>query len=501
MIKQIKKQPVASFASQWAWSIYITFVVVGTFIIPWFTTNDEQSILKPLLAVALLNICLYPTARYFKRKEEGLPTFPVLCLAYALQFSIPVFTREPTVSLVYGVATLKESDIVAVLLLSILGLLALQVGYYSLQNKKVKGALPFVNLHLNKSKAILYCFIVGLIMPLTIDFQSIASQDGYAKFSAIINLLQNQVFVAICIMGWVVYSERSASWHAVLLYSIVGLATMRGVASGMLEQAVIPLGLLFMTKWLYRRQLFVLNAVAVVAIILFLSPVKGAYRQEVWLDTSTVGASRTTLDKVGIWVDQSSQYWGDVLNGQREVVEATSSATSRTDLLHQFAHIYSLTPSVVPFQYGDTYSFFIVALIPRAIWEDKPQAGDANNYFAVNYYITTKEGVRRSTFGVSLIGEGYVNFGVLGVILIMALQGIVFSLLQQAFGERRSGAGGQAVFIAFFVFFLNGIGTSAEIWFGSILQNLVCSCALLWWAREKSSARRASAMRFERALP
>jgi oligosaccharide repeat unit polymerase len=135
-----------------------------------------------------------------------------------------------------------------------------------------------------------------------------------------------------------------------------------------------------------------------------------------------------------------------------------------------------------------------VAFIPRALWPDKPRAGAANDFFAVAYGITTEEGVKTATFGVSLLGEGYINFGILGVVFIMALQGAVLVLLQHIFGGERSGAGGQAIFLAFFIFFLNGVGTSAEIFFGNIVQNLLCSCVLLWWVREKPSVRRRLAL-------
>ena len=41
------------------------------------------------------------------------------------------------------------------------------------------------------------------------------------------------------------------------------------------------------------------------------------------------------------------------------------------------------------------------------------------------------------------------------------------------------------LFRPFFVFFLNGIGSSAEILFGNILQNLLFGYLLLLWARQK----------------
>jgi hypothetical protein len=171
--------------------------------------------------------------------------------------------------------------------------------------------------------------------------------------------------------------------------------------------------------------------------------------------------------------------------GTRDIAEATSTATGRADFIHQVAYIHSMTPSVIPYQFGRTYSFFAVAIIPRIIWPNKPVAGNANEFYAVTYGVTTEEGAKRSTFGVSILGEAFINFGWIGIVLIMLMQGVAIGAIQHSFGGAASGAGGQAVFLAFFVYFLNGIGSSAEIMFGGILQNLVCGYLLLLWARER----------------
>jgi hypothetical protein len=71
----------------------------------------------------------------------------------------------------------------------------------------------------------------------------------------------------------------------------------------------------------------------------------------------------------------------------------------------------------------------------------------------------------------------------------MALIGFILGLLERIFAGSKAGIGGRAIFIAFVVYFLNGIGSSAEIAFGAILQNLLCSCFLLWWAADKQAFR------------
>ena len=75
------------------------------------------------LAILLLEICLYPTVRYFARKEKGLPTMPIFNLAFALQFAIPIFTRDATIELAQSEnRLLEDADVTAALVLASIGI-------------------------------------------------------------------------------------------------------------------------------------------------------------------------------------------------------------------------------------------------------------------------------------------------------------------------------------------------------------------------------------------
>jgi hypothetical protein len=462
----------------------IILLILMPLILSWFGFEPLQS----LLAILLTEVCLYPTVRYFARKESGLPAMPVLCLAYALQFALPFFTHDATIELVQAeVKYLSDGDVTAALLLAIIGVCAIQTGYYWFEGSKFKKIAPVAELHLKKSKALTYCALVGVIVPLLFTFKNIIPEEFQQPLSSILRLLENQVLVVIGILGWITYSRLYSKWYVVWLYALVFVMTLRGVAGGTIEEALIPIGVLFFVKWLYTRRVSVPLVVTVILLILFLSPVKSDFRRASWAADDQEAVNRSTPEKILLWVGQATDYWADTLSGNRGLAEATASASGRADFLHQVAHIHSMTPGVVPYQNGETYSYFAVAAVPRILWPDKPVAGSANGFYAVSYGITTEEGAKTTTFGVSLLGEAFINFGWFGVVFVMMFQGIIICLLQHIFGGIRSGPGGQAVFIAFFIFFLNGIGSSAEIVFGGILQNLMCGCFLLLWAREKGT--------------
>ena len=477
--------------------LYAVAAVCAATIIPLLLSEFGYQPLQALLAVLLFEICLYPTARYFAHKESGLPAIPILCLAYAMQFAVPFFTRDPSIELANAeVRNLGDSDVIAALLMAIIGVCALQVGYYSFRKSQFRGVTPIADLHLNKSKAVLYCILVGILVPLLFTFKGIIPEEYQQPLSAILRLLENQVLVVIGVLGWIVYGRKASMWYTIWLYGLVVLTAGRGISTGSLEAALVPVGVLFLVKWLYTRRMALAPILVTIFMVLFLSPVKSDYREKVWYGAAPETAEMSAPEKTLFWIRQATEYWSDTLAGSRDFTEATASATSRADFIHQVAHIHALTPSVIPYQYGETYSYFLVAFIPRVLWPDKPTAGNANGFFGVTYGITTEEGAKTTAFGVSLLGEAFINFGWYGVVLIMLLQGIIISVLEHIFGGSQSGPGGQAVFIAFFVFFLNGIGSSAEILFGNILQNLLCGYFLLLWARAKRSQARTPELPF-----
>lgn len=467
--------------------VYVGASICPAILIPLILSSYGYSSLHTFLATLLIAVCFYPTAAYFARRESGIPTMAILCLAYALQFGLPIFTREATIELMgREIRYLYDTDVTAALLMAILGICLLQFGYYRFRGSRLITVVPSADLPLNKFRAILYCLVVGFVLPLVFSIKDIIPEEYQAPLSSILMLLQNQILVVIAILGWLVYSKRGSRVFLIALYGAVGIAALRGIGNGVLEQALVPMGVVFTIKWIYTRRIPIGAILTVTAIVLFLSPVKNDFRQRVMSDPGGEELSEQALtSKAGAWVDQATDYWLGTLRGDRDLTEATSGVTLRTDLIHQVAHIHAMTPTVVPHQYGETYSFFLVALIPRVLWPDKPVAGSANSFFGVNYGLQTEEGAKITTFGVSILGESYINFGWTGVVLIMLLQGLILAVLQHMFGDPRSGPGGQAVFLAFFVFFLNGIGSSAEILFGNLFQNLLCGYFLLLWARAK----------------
>jgi hypothetical protein len=195
---------------------YVSVSLIGMMALPIILTEYNYSYYQVLLATLLIVICLYPTVRYFARQESGIPTMAILCLAYALQFGLPVFTRDSTIELMAReVRFLEDPDVIAALLMSIMGVGLLQLGYYSFRASNLVNMVPPAELPLNKFRAVIYCLVVGFVLPIVFALKDVIPQEYQAPLSSILTLLQNQILVVIAILGWLVYSRRGSKWFLV----------------------------------------------------------------------------------------------------------------------------------------------------------------------------------------------------------------------------------------------------------------------------------------------
>ncbi len=452
-------------------------MALATVFVPMLFSWYDYSVWQLILAMVLLDVCLYPTIRYIGKREAGLPVMPVLCIAFAVQYAIPIFTQEGKIETFNDVLYLDHRAVVAALTLSILGVILLQVTYYLIRSRKATKAIPSVSLHLTETKAEAFCVTAFFLSIFATRIQNMLSEETALQFSALFTLLQNQLLVAIGILTWLAFSVRKRKRHLAMLYVLMAFTALRGFSTTMLEAILLPLAVMFIGKWTFTRKLPVGSLAAIAAGVLFFSPVKMEIRR-VALDEAQTGRASSSTSRAVDWINQASQFWWETLSGRRRLSESATDASSRTDLVHQFAYMQEMTPAVIPYQYGSDYYYFLVSPIPRALWPDKPAATESAVRFEVDYGLTTEEGTKGTTIGPTLIGEGYVNFGIVGALLVMVFQGFILSLLEQVFAQKSPG--GTAVFLAVFVFLLNGLGSSLAVIFGGILQSLLSGCLLLW---------------------
>jgi predicted small integral membrane protein len=170
---------------------------------------------------------------------------------------------------------------------------------------------------------------------------------------------------------------------------------------------------------------------------LFLQVGKEAFRGVYW-SGQTEG---TTSEKVQFWIEQSASKWTDAIHGNDSVASGklATQTVSRLSLLTQAAHVLDWTPDTVPYQYGRTYSYMFITLIPRFMWPDKPSMSEANRFYQVQYGLTAENQLDSVSIAVGFLTEGYINFGWLGVVGVAYFVGLALGIFQRTFLGAGSG--------------------------------------------------------------
>lgn len=174
----------------------------------------------------------------------------------------------------------------------------------------------------------------------------------------------------------------------------------------------------------------------VVAAVAFLQLGKGEFRNRFW-----GGSDAGVFEKIEYWYGASSERWTESLSNETD--ETTSGllnpTVERLSLLPQVSHVLDLTPNVIPLQYGRTYYYMMVTLIPRVLWPSKPSVSEANRFYQVTYGLSSETDLASTSISVGVVAEAFMNFGWAGVALVMFLVGLGLAVFELSFLRPGSG--------------------------------------------------------------
>jgi hypothetical protein len=126
------------------------------------------------------------------------------------------------------------------------------------------------------------------------------------------------------------------------------------------------------------------------------------------------------------------------------------------------------TPALVPFRNGETVYAAVAAVIPRAIWPDKPAVGGSGTYVSEHTLIGFAEG---TSVGMGQVFELYINFGTTGVVVGFILLGALLRYLDVRLAEALMRNDWQTVMYVFL------IGSGLLLTGGSLTEVAVCASA------------------------
>ncbi len=426
-----------------------------------------------LVAILIAATSFIPVSLWYAKERHGLPIFEFIVLSYALQFSVPVYTQPNFLIIFSSPVPISWEDVYRALWYVEAGILSLIIAYYWIHPLLLKLGLAQIDLPLDSEQRTTYLVwaIGGGIFFMLLDTVGWLRIPG---LKAVIGLVTRQVYVAIILLSYDVFRKTERRSRMIfLLYGAIGLSSLIGLTTGLLENALIPLVLLFVVRWHISGRVPWAWVVGGILLYFILNPAKLDYRSRVWY-----GGDYTFVQRVGLWQDlfvDSASTW---LNPKQRITQntITTGAMARFDLIHRFAYVQKLTPTYIPYYQGETYQYFLYAWIPRLIWPNKPSASIANDTVDIDYRLKPTNST--STFGIGHLPEAYANFGLAGVVGVLALQGGIFALLDRLFNGQNSD-GGRAIYLSVMIYFINGIGSSSAILFGALFQQILANMLLL----------------------
>jgi hypothetical protein len=227
--------------------------------------------------------------------------------------------------------------------------------------------------------------------------------------TAVLSVGRQCIVLAICLLCWSAwYRGHRARFVGWLAMSAV-LPVVTVVSAGFIGYGIVMVTtILAFTAMFYRpRRVLLLGLLALlyggVSLWVTYAPHRNEIRASVW---GGQGAA-TSFDKVLTMLSELGPF--DFSN--RDHLEALDLRLNQNFLVGVTVRT---TPTYVPFRNGETIYAALAAVIPRAIWPDKPEVAGSGTYVSQHTMMSFGEG---TSVGMGQVIEFYINFGTAGIVI------------------------------------------------------------------------------------
>ena len=417
------------------------------------------------MAFALVAIPCFAYADWRRARRTQIPLFAVLAAAHAVFYCFSIYWTD----LLDDSAAKTTTAVLGMALLGVCGLfMGMRLGASQLVVHRVN--LPDVPSDVRKWWLIRTIAAFQIIVP----FLPVGSGGDFRQVIAIaIGFIP---LVAFLILWDATLRGKATSIDKALVVSFLAASILAGLAQGWLGSCVGTFVLASIAFVRVRRRIPVIPLAGIVLAMLFLQGGKSAFRERYWYGTENAGA----VERARFWIEKSmeritpfaGQPGGEVF---RDSIEAP--LLTRSSLATEAATVYEHTPSAVPYQYGATYKYLLITLIPRFLWPDKPSVNDSNRFYQLSYGVTREGDLDHVAIGAGLIPEAYMNFGWIGIPLVMCLAGVVLGVFERIFLGPHAGTFATAVGLAYVLQLLSLNGQGAA-YFGGMIQIIGLTIAI-----------------------
>lgn len=255
-----------------------------------------------------------------------------------------------------------------------------------------------------------------------------------------------QFMQAACFI-WFVFHRPASKNVVFVVFLAFNLFTLVSLGSG--APVILFLAFLFAinitfentkSSILIQWRRYLLGAVAILMLVFVVLVGRLAWRDASVQARNSATAelsSRLVLERASYYLDDTGQLISSSLGG------------ANLASIESFSRIVNYVPEEINYLYGQTFAWTLIAPIPRAIWPDKPVA-------TIGVYLRRLlENENSEAGGVppSWMGELYLNFGFLGIIVGQLVLGFLSAKAVKWFSTRRQDQFARLLYIDFALIF------------------------------------------------
>ncbi len=432
---------------------YLLFCLIGLFsaLVSVYYTNNAKF---PCSGVAILILVLITLFILFRKiKTRNLDLFEPLVLAslgILIYFILPAIDLiflgrliDPSINLSHYKALAAQDDyfLATIISLCALGVISFYFGYVSTLGKKLGNSLPVPG-HIYSKNSLLKIGI-GYILLGIITFGYTAWKIGGAAKWFTTPKGENIFLVAKCVYGafllklfipsviiLFIYALLRRSKFIFLLWicTFIAVVIFFNVFSQGSRRITLFLVLSLIIYHHYAvRPIRLRKIMLIVAILFFFN--------------FSVGLIRGTIHLLDL--ESTKTQWSKVKHNYKGRWHNPVIITMDFPYCYNsLMQIVDYVPEKVDYLWGSTYAKFFLWPIPRTLWPEKPE-GISRVVVRHFYPEIYDKGISVSP---TIVGEAYFNFGTLGIVIVMALFGVICQSLYAFLKKNRKNIGAIAIY-------------------------------------------------------
>ncbi len=441
----------------------------------WLTGAKTVTWPEVFLSLLLLQIAwsAWVSWKFKPGKNKDFPVFASIAAMFWMAYGLPLYwSRAQSWRFSGGYVT--QHGVVRAQALALLGIAAIYIGMQLGFGKRLRTARTLQVRDAGTSvKYLVFLLALGAVLRLR--------PEAVFVLGASLRQVMIILFTVVPMVAYAILLRRSLMrpvplYERALLVLYVAGTFLVGLSTGWVgtgASIIVVTGCVLIDA---RQKIPKLALIGVFAYILFLQPAKEQFRGMYWYGAS----DSTNVSRAVDWISMSQRIWQSELSssdgdGLRQHIYGV---ISRFSLLQQTANVLDMTPELVPYQGWKMYSYMATALIPRAIWQDKPTINQANRLYQVVYGITPERALDGVSISVGVLTESYISFGWFGALVVMTLLGVVLDCFGSAMLSCNSGSLSKGIGFALLPGFVVLESQMAQ-YLGGIVQSVGLSIAVL----------------------